>query len=320
MYDSDAAGQKATFRAGDSLLAQGVSVRVVTLPDGEDPDTFVDRNGRAALEAHIDAAVDVFDRKVQILERQGWFADLHRRRRAIDRLLPTIRVTSDPLTRDMYIARASEASGVDRTVLAREAGAATRDSRGRGGPPPPEPPPDEQQEHIRMGERRAGDRREGRAPAYPRPMVRLHSAERAIVRAMLVAPGRIEAIGERVGAESFRAPAYREIFETLLRLGESATPESLAEAMSEDAVVVLQTLLEADPAELEPLDVTVAGSLGALRRRDLEDRNEEIDRELSVARSEEEKDALTREKVAIATEMRAISSKGWRKFGRSNRS
>jgi DNA primase len=320
MYDSDAAGQKATFRAGDSLLAQGVSVRVVTLPDGEDPDTFVDRNGRAALEAHIDAAVDVFDRKVQILERQGWFADLHRRRRAIDRLLPTIRVTSDPLTRDMYIARASEASGVDRTVLAREAGAAARDSRGRGGPSAPEPPPDEQQEHIRMGERRAGDRREGRAPAYPRPTVRLHSAERAIVRAMLVAPGRIEAIGERVGAESFRAPAYREIFETLLRLGESATPESLAEAMSEDAVVVLQTLLEGDPAELEPLDVTIAGSLGALRRRDLEDRNEEIDRELSVARSEEEKDALTREKVAIATEMRAISSKGWRKFGRSNRS
>src|SRR5688500_6610576 len=84
LYDSDVAGQKATFRAGDVLLAQGVSVRVVTLPDGEDPDTFVDTHGRAALEKQLDAAVDVFDRKVQILERQGWFADLHRRRRAID--------------------------------------------------------------------------------------------------------------------------------------------------------------------------------------------------------------------------------------------
>ena len=109
LYDSDAAGQKATFRAGDLLLSQGVSVRVVTLPDGEDPDTFVDSHGRAALETHIDGAVDVFDRKVQILERQGWFADLHKRRRAIDRLLPTIRATADLVTRDMYIARASEA-------------------------------------------------------------------------------------------------------------------------------------------------------------------------------------------------------------------
>jgi hypothetical protein len=233
-------------------------------------------------------------------------------------LLPTIRSTADPLTRDMYIARASEASGVDRTVLAREAGAVSRESS-RSGPAQAGPSPDERQEHMRMADRRVGERRDV-APA-PRPpiKVRLHSAERAILRAMLLAPTRIESIGERIGPDSFRAPAYREIFEALLRIGESATPETLAQEMSEDAVVVLQTLLEADPAELEPLDATVAGSLDALRRRDLEDRNEEIDRELSVARTEEEKDALTREKVANATEMRAISSKGWRKFGRSNR-
>src|SRR5687767_14431794 len=136
LYDSDTAGQRATFRAGDLLLAQGVSVRVVTLPEGEDPDTFVDVHGRAALEAHIDAAMDVFDRKVQILERQGWFADLHRRRRAIDRLLPTIRATIDPLTRDMYVARASEASGVDRAVLAREAGELPARERARSAPQP----------------------------------------------------------------------------------------------------------------------------------------------------------------------------------------
>ena len=40
LYDSDAPGLKATFRSGDELLRQGLSVRVVTLPTGEDPDTF----------------------------------------------------------------------------------------------------------------------------------------------------------------------------------------------------------------------------------------------------------------------------------------
>jgi DNA primase len=259
----------------------------------------------------------VFDRKVQILERQGWFADLHRRRRAIDRLLPTIRSTADPLTRDMYIARASEASGVDRTVLAREAGAGSRESS-RSGPAQAGPSPDERQEHMGMGDRRVGERRDV-APA-PRPpiTVRLHSAERAILRVMLLAPTRIESIGERIGPDSFRAPAYREIFEALIRLGEAATPQSIAEAMSEDGVVVLQTLLEANPAEFEPLEVTLSDSLDALRRRDLEDRNAEIDRELTVARSAEEIDELTREKWANANEMRAMASKGW-KVGRSNR-
>jgi hypothetical protein len=90
--------------------------------------------------------------------------------------------------------------------------------------------------------------------------------------------------------------------------------------LSEDAVVVLQTRARIGSGRVGALDVTVAGSLESRCVVAIwKDRNEEIDRELTVARSNEEKDALTREKIAIATEMRSISSKGWRKFGRSNR-
>ncbi|HWJ21896.1 MAG TPA: DNA primase [Gemmatimonadaceae bacterium] len=142
LYDSDDAGQKATFRSGLELLRLGVAVRVVSLPEGEDPDTFVDKYGRAKLEAQLDDAMDVFDRQVQILERKGWFAELHRRRRAIDKLLPTIRATVDPLTRDIYVARLSEVAGVAKELLLREAAAlpderpgAARNSAAAGGPP-----------------------------------------------------------------------------------------------------------------------------------------------------------------------------------------
>ena len=68
----------------------------------------------------VASAIDVFERKIQILERGGWFADLSRKRKALDRLIPTIRATSDALTRDMYLGRASEVSGVSREMLARE--------------------------------------------------------------------------------------------------------------------------------------------------------------------------------------------------------
>ena len=120
LYDSDAPGQKATFRAADVLLAKGLEVRVVTLPDGEDPDTFVRQHGREAADRMIEGALDVFDRKVQLLERAGWFADLQHKRRALDRLLPTIRAASDPVTRDLYLARAAQAAGVAREVLLSE--------------------------------------------------------------------------------------------------------------------------------------------------------------------------------------------------------
>ncbi|MEP6779913.1 MAG: DNA primase, partial [Gemmatimonadaceae bacterium] len=49
-YDSDQAGQKATFRAGLELLRHKSTVRVVTLPDDDDPDTFARREGHAGLE------------------------------------------------------------------------------------------------------------------------------------------------------------------------------------------------------------------------------------------------------------------------------
>src|SRR5205823_13151825 len=105
---------------GDELLRQGASVRVVTLPETEDPDTFVKKHGAAALMARLRDAIDVFDRKIQLLERAGMFSELQKKRRALDRLLPTVRAASDAIMRDLYLSRASEVSGVAREVLERE--------------------------------------------------------------------------------------------------------------------------------------------------------------------------------------------------------
>ena len=121
LYDSDEAGQKATFRSGMELLREKAAVRVVTLPDGEDPDSFVRAEGRAAMESQLSQAIDVFDRQVQLLERRGWFSDLRRSRRAVDKLLPTIRAASDPLTRDLYLARLADVTGLDKAALQAEA-------------------------------------------------------------------------------------------------------------------------------------------------------------------------------------------------------
>ena len=84
------------------------------------------------MEKALASAVDVIERKIQLLERGGWFADLHKRRRAIDHLLPTIRATSDAVTRDMYLGRVSEATGVDRHVLTTEAEAPEGGERSTG--------------------------------------------------------------------------------------------------------------------------------------------------------------------------------------------
>jgi DNA primase len=121
-YDADTPGLRSTFRAADELLRQGASVSVLTLPPGEDPDTLVKQGGAAAFRELLDKAVDVFERKIQLLDRKGLFRTLEGRREALDRLLPTVRAAQDSITRELYVSRAAEWSGVAKEVLEREVG------------------------------------------------------------------------------------------------------------------------------------------------------------------------------------------------------
>lgn len=303
LYDSDAAGQKATFRAADELLRNGVTVRVITLPDGEDPDTFVAKFGAEGLEEAIADAVDVFDRKVQILRRGGWFADLRRKREALDKLLPTIRATADRLTRDLYLATASEAAGIAREALERELALAPAGGRG---PAPDSAGDDEGQPGDARQVRQAQRRMDHRGEAV--------SAEREIVRAMLHIPDRIEEIGERIGADSFLHPVYRAIFTELVSLGASATPEDVAAALDEGGIAELTRLLD-EAGGLEMADAVIDGSIIALRRRVLSMELEQLDRDLPLATGEEQ-DELLRTKRLRMNEMQSLKSNRYKAFSR----
>ncbi|MDB4907192.1 MAG: primase [Gemmatimonadetes bacterium] len=308
LYDSDMAGLKATFRAGDALLAQGAAVQVATLPEGEDPDSFVRRHGSAGLEKLLAGAIDVFERKVQILERGGWFSDLRRKRQALDRLLPTIRLTQDALTRDIYLSRAAEVVGVGREILEREMLAAPK--RGRGGreaaAAEAAPHPGEAPHEPRA--RKGGDRR-------TRYAVRAHSAERELVRVALHLRQYVERIAERIGDDTFREPHFAAIFAELLSSGGEATNDELAAVLDEETVIVLQGLLD-EPGGLDVADLGVERSLAALKARSLDEQLQELDQQLAAAQPAEQDSLLTR-KNAMAKELRLLDAPRWKAFGSS---
>jgi DNA primase len=136
LYDSDEAGQKATFKAGKELLRQAAAVRVVTLPDGDDPDTFLVKYGRAGLDRAVHAGIDIFERQVQLLDQRGYFRDLSKSRAAIDKVLPTIAAAADGVTRAIYLARLADVTHVPVAVIEAEMSNPTRK---RGGPSSPGP-------------------------------------------------------------------------------------------------------------------------------------------------------------------------------------
>jgi DNA primase len=321
LYDSDAPGQKASFRAADVLLARGMTVRVVTLPEGDDPDTFVAKHGRDAMEKLLAASMDVFDRKVQLLERGGWFADLQRKRRALDSLLPTIRATADAITRDLYVNRVSEAAGLDREVLLRELSTGTARARARRATPGAAP-------RHSLEEVDAPEAPPPREGPY-RSEVPGHSGELALVRVMLLQPalaeGIVEAVGrleEEEGAQpevdalsgddrgAIRDPVYRSLYEAIARHGAEAPPETLADALDERAIEVMERI-RAEPAAVVDGPRTVEGALRMLKERSMQERLGELDRMTPLAAGEE-KDALLREKDALRRELAAIGGRGWK--------
>ncbi len=299
LYDSDTAGLKATFRAGDELLRLGVSVQVVTLPDGEDPDSFVRAHGKEKLEEHIAQAIDVFERKIQLLERHGAFGDLRRKRQAIDKLLPTLRAVSDPLTRDLYVARTSEASGVGRELLEREIGHGPEPVRGRGPEPPPpeyfEPPPE----------------------ASPAPVARHRDPRRTpgvrteweLVRVMLHQPTYVEVVAEHVGPQEFEDPSLRAIYARLAAADPDRSVDDLAAGLDEEANAVLQRLL-AEDGGLESAQRTVQDCLTALQLQRLQRAIAEIDGQLPLATGSEQDELMLRKKQ-LTEESRSLGGRSW---------
>ncbi|NUQ20716.1 MAG: DNA primase [Gemmatimonadaceae bacterium] len=348
LYDADAPGQKAAFRSGDELLRQGAAVHVVTLPDGEDPDSYVARHGADGLRARLGEAVDLFERKVQILERAGWFGDLAGKRRALDRLLPTIRATADPLMRDIYIARASEASGVSRELLAEEArrvvsprasqiaperAGARRDdftapdgAPDMEGPPPgmnEGPPPEEfvpQRPFLkRRGDRRGGDRR---GWVEERPAIRgwgkvtgkTALVERELLRALFHQRPQLEMVAEKLGTNGFRVPAYRRIFATLLAAEEDAPVDAIAAALSPEDVVTMQQQLLVEPEAVGDAASVVVHSINKLRAFEIEEELAALEEQRRAATGDAQ-DTLLRRIQQLGAEMRELGLKGLKTEG-----
>ena len=311
LYDSDKAGLKATFRSGDELLAQGAAVQVVTLPEGEDPDTYVRTNGARALETQITSSIDVFERKIQLLERGGWFGDLRKKRQALDRLLPTLRATSDALTRDMYLGHAASAAGVTRELLERELGAPSRSRTGRpssGVAPLAEPDGEPRRDFAPRLEPRVRERDRQRTTGE-----RVTSVERELIRVLLHRPKYFEQVVEHVGEDSFLNPEMRRIFAAMAVHGADAGPDALAEELDGEAIITMQELLE-ETGGLDHADEAVAGSLVTMHDRPIAARMAEIDREFALA-SDSQKDELLSEKERLKKELHGPGGRWFKKFG-----
>ena len=117
MLDADAAGQKAVRRASGLLENTGLSVRVVVVPDGKDPDEYIKKNGKERFAALLEGAVSDMEYKLLTAAKDIDLNSEDGRLKYLAAAAEIIAAMDDIMTRDIYIGRLSEKYGVSRTAL-----------------------------------------------------------------------------------------------------------------------------------------------------------------------------------------------------------
>ncbi len=120
LYDGDSAGIKASLRGVDMLLSQGLNVRVVRFPDGEDPDSYVQKIGGSEFRKYLkETSKDfiLFKTDLQLADTQG---SPLKRAEAVRSIVESIAKIPDPIKRTVFCEECSRVLNVDVKILVDE--------------------------------------------------------------------------------------------------------------------------------------------------------------------------------------------------------
>lgn len=116
LYDGDSAGIHASIRGIDMLLSEGMNVKVLLLPDGDDPDSFARKHTAADFQEYIrNHETDFIRFKTDLLLRG--VSDPIKRSEAISSILRSVAMIKDSITRATYVTQCAHTLGVNEGTL-----------------------------------------------------------------------------------------------------------------------------------------------------------------------------------------------------------
>lgn len=116
LYDGDSAGIHASIRGIDMLLAEGMNVKVLLLPDGDDPDSFAQKHAAQEFRDYIEAhQTDFIEFKTNLLLKG--VTDPIKRSEAISSIVKSVSVIQDQITRATYITECAHRLGMSEATL-----------------------------------------------------------------------------------------------------------------------------------------------------------------------------------------------------------
>jgi DNA primase len=272
IFDEDAAGKQATFRAMDALLPSGLAVSVVALPAGEDPDSLIRNRGDAGFRHCLAAARPVLE--VFMEDRLGNNdQSVEGRARAAEQVLERVRLLPGDLERSLYLKHLAALTGIDVELLQAKA-------RGGSGVQPPAP------------------RRPVPPPSARPPVTATGQTQKYLLRLMLIDDRQRQRVREEGTGTLFFDALFRDLADYLLSCEdeEGRLPADLVDASLEESQQSLLAglVVQEDQAWADNPDKIFSDCRRAVSNSVLKQRLKEIGRLEEEAQRNNDEAALSR--------------------------
>ena len=258
MLDADAAGQKAVRRASELLENTGLSVRVVVVPDGKDPDEYIKKNGKERFAALLEGAVSDMEYKLLTAAKDINLDNEDGRLKYLAAAAEIIAASDDIMTRDIYIGRLSEKYGVSRTAL------------------------NARIEELRKRNRRQKQKKEISDIIRPkftkddinperRKSVKGTAAEETLIAVLLKNPDFYKIAAEKLPPEKMLTSPNRRIYETILSVlerGGTLDISAFAEKLLPAEIGYLVSLQNSEKAGKNP-EIVLKDCIGVILEEDM---------------------------------------------------
>lgn len=267
VYDGDAAGQNATLRSLDLFLQEGVLPRIVALPAGEDPDSFVIKHGVQRFTGLVDAADSLFDYKLKLLCSRYPVARPEGKAAVCDEMLPTIAAIDNAVLAAEYIRRLGEKLGVAEEHL-----------------------------YVQMKKTTAST---GRVPAEPRvpkaaqddqAALRLHPSEKLLLQLMLREADYLAAVRRQLEAADFQDERVAAVVRMLFALCDQQKlpePAALLEMVEEPQLrrlICESSVTDADGAKTD-IRAVIDDCVRRIKHSRLKERQKRLHEEIKKAQA-----------------------------------
>ncbi len=119
VFDADTAGKTAAMKSLSHFQAEGFSSKVLILPEGEDPDSYVNGNGLDKFQTLLDEAVPMFDFFIELsFSKKG--DQIEGKLNALKEILPTLAKLKSEAQRSLYVRRVAEKAGIAEVAIIKE--------------------------------------------------------------------------------------------------------------------------------------------------------------------------------------------------------